>query len=221
MKKYNVEDYFDLSQSIAGEEIKKYETPWGAVPHINEIIELIISKLNIEEYNVVNNNVYIHKTCKISETCSLTGPCIIGKESEIRQAAFIRGNVIVGENCVIGNSCELKNSIVFNNAQIPHFNYIGDSIIGFKAHLGAGAITSNLKSDRSLVTIKDEEEKTETGLKKLGAIIGDNVEVGCNSVLNPGTVVGKHTTIYPLSFVRGIIKSNSIYKNTNEIVDKK
>lgn len=212
---------FDFTKSIAGEEISNYKFPWEAVPEIPTIISKIINTLNKEEYKEIDKGVFVHNTCVINKNASISGPCIICKGTEIRQAAFIRGNVIVGENCVIGNSCELKNSIIFNDTQIPHFNYIGDSIIGYKAHFGAGAITSNLKSDRSLVTIKDGEEIINTNLKKLGALIGDGVEIGCNSVLNPGTVVGKNTIIYPLSFVRGVIKENSIYKNKNEIVDRK
>lgn len=221
MSSFNVENYFDLTKSLSGNYLKKYETPWDCVPHIKEIVEQIIKSLDKNEYNIIDENIYIHKTCKVSKTCSINGPCVIGKNTEIRQAAFIRGNVIIGEDCVIGNSCELKNSIIFNCAQIPHFNYVGDSIIGYKSHLGAGAITSNLKSDKSLVTIKNGKEIIRTHLQKLGAIVGDESEVGCNSVLNPGSVIGKHTIIYPLSFVRGVIKENSIYKNINEVVDKK
>lgn len=221
MSNFNVENYFDLNKSIAGSMIKNYDTPWDVVPHINEIIFELIKNLNKNEYEEKENNIFIHKTCKVSNTCSIIGPCIIGKNTEIRQAAFIRENVIVGDNCVIGNSCELKNVIVFNEAQIPHFNYVGDSIVGYKSHLGAGAITSNLKSDKSLVTIKNGEENIKTDLTKLGAIIGDECEVGCNSVLNPGSVIGRNTNIYPLSFVRGIIKENSIYKDVNNIVEKK
>ena len=221
MSNFNVENYFDLTKSITGDQLKKYDTAWDVVPHIKEIVEQVIKSLDKNEYDVIDGNIFIHKTCKVNKTSSITGPCVIGKNTEVRQAAFIRGNVIVGENCVIGNSCELKNSIIFNDAQIPHFNYVGDSIIGYKSHLGAGAITSNLKSDKSLVTIKDGKENIKTNLQKLGAIVGDESEVGCNSVLNPGSIIGKHTTIYPLSFVRGVIKENSIYKNINEIVDKK
>lgn len=216
-----MKELFDLTQTIAEKELLKYKEPWEIVPHISDVIEEVISKLNKEEYNEVAEKVFVHKTCKISSTCSITGPCVICKNTELRQAAFIRGNVLVGENCVIGNSCELKNVIVFNNAQIPHFNYVGDSVIGYKAHFGAGAITSNLKSDRSLVMIKEEGKEIPTNLKKLGALVGDCSEIGCNAVLNPGTIVGKNTTIYPLTFVRGVIKENSIMKNNGEIVPKK
>ena len=216
-----MKDLFNYDECIAKDELCKYDEPWKIVPHISEIVNVTIKKLNKEEYNITNENIYIHKTCKISETSHIDGPCIICEGTELRPGAFIRGNVLVGKKCVIGNSCELKNSIVFNEAQIPHFNYIGDSIIGHKAHFGAGAITSNLKSDRSNVEIKDGKEIIKTDLKKLGALVGDNVEIGCNTVLNPGTIIGRNTTVYPLSFVRGVVKENSIYKDSNNIVDKK
>ena len=212
---------FNYEESIACNELKKYDEPWKIVPHIYEIVETIIKKLNKEEYKVINENVYVHKTCKVFENVHFTGPCVICEETEIRPGAFIRGNVIVGKKCVIGNSCELKNVIVFNDAQIPHFNYVGDSIVGHNAHFGAGAITSNLKSDRSNVIIKNGDKIIDTQLEKLGALVGDGVEIGCNTVLNPGTIIGKNTTIYPLSFVRGVVKENSIYKDVNNIVDKK
>ena len=216
-----MKDLFNYDECIAKDELCKYDEPWKIVPHISEIVNATIKKLNKKEYNIINENIYIHKTCKISETSHIDGPCIICEGTELRPGAFIRGNVLVGKKCVIGNSCELKNSIVFNEAQIPHFNYIGDSIIGHKAHFGAGAITSNLKSDKSNVEIKNGKEIIKTDLKKLGALVGDNVEIGCNTVLNPGTVIGKNTTVYPLSFVRGVVKENSIYKDSNNIVDKK
>lgn len=211
---------FNLDECVAKEEIEKYKEPWEIVPHISEIVESVINKINKNDFEIINGNVYIHKTCKVSNLSTLIGPCVILEESEIRPGAFIRGNVLVGKKCVIGNSCEIKNSIIFNEAQLPHYNYVGDSIIGYKAHFGAGAITSNLKSDRSNVVIKSDKEKIDTGLEKLGALVGDFVEVGCNTVLNPGTIIGKHTTVYPLSFVRGVVKENSIYKDTNNIVEK-
>ena len=161
-----------------------------------------------------------HKTAKIYESAYIQGPTIICKDAEVRHCAFIRGKAIVGENSVVGNSTELKNVILFNKVQVPHYNYVGDSILGYKAHMGAGSITSNVKSDKKLVIIKNENHKIETGLKKVGAMIGDNVEIGCGSVLNPGTIIGKETNIYPLSSVRGVIPSNSIYKNKNEIIEK-
>ena len=216
-----MKNLFNYDESIAKDELKKYDEAWEIVPHIPEIVSATINKINKEEYNVINENVYIHKTCKIDKISHIDGPCIICEGAELRPGAFIRGNVLIGKNCVIGNSCEIKNSIVFNEAQLPHFNYVGDSIIGYKAHFGAGAITSNLKSDRSNVEIKNGKEIIKTNLKKLGALVGDHVEVGCNTVLNPGTIIGQNTIVYPLSFVRGVIKENSIYKDSNNIVDKK
>ena len=176
--------------------------------------------LSEEEYEKIGEDVWIAKTAVVAPTAYIKGPAIIGKNAEIRHCAFIRGKVIVGENAVVGNSTELKNVILFNNVQVPHYNYVGDSILGYKAHMGAGAITSNVKSDKKLVVVKNGIDKIETGLKKFGAMIGDYVEVGCGSVLNPGTVVGKNTNIYPLSSVRKVISKNSIYKNQNEIVEK-
>ena len=213
-------DIFNYDECIAKDELIKYDEPWKVIPHISEIVKTIINKINKNEYQLIKENVYVHKTCKVSNLATFIGPCVICEGTEIRPGAFIRENVLVGKNCVIGNSCELKNSIVFNDAQIPHFNYIGDSIIGHKAHFGAGAITSNLKSDRSNVQIKDGKNTIDTGLEKFGALVGDGVEIGCNTVLNPGTVIGRNTTVYPLSFVRGVVKENSIYKDVNNIVEK-
>lgn len=212
---------FNYDETIAKEELIKYEEPWKVIPHISEIINLLTKKINLNDFNLLKENVYIHKTCTISETSTIKGPCIICEGTELRPGSFIRENVVVGKNCVIGNSCEIKNSIIFNDAQIPHFNYVGDSIIGYKAHFGAGVITSNLKSDKSNINIKNGNEIIKTELIKFGALVGDNVEVGCNTVLNPGTIIGKNTTIYPLSSVRGVIKENSIYKAPDKIVDKK
>ena len=179
------------------------------------------NKLDPEKYEKKGENIWIAKTAKVYPSAYITGPAIIGEDAEIRHCAFIRGKVIVGNGAVVGNSTELKNVILFNKVQVPHYNYVGDSILGYKSHLGAGAITSNVKSDKKLVVVKGKEEQIETGIKKFGAMVGDNVEVGCGSVLNPGTVVGKNTNIYPLSSVRGVVPENSIYKNKNEIVDKK
>ena len=173
-----------------------------------------------DEFNQIEDNIWVHKTVKIAPTASLTGPLIVDADTEIRPSAFVRGKAIVGKNCVVGNSTELKNVILFDNVQVPHYNYVGDSILGYKSHMGAGSITSNVKSDKKLVIVKNGKEQIETGLKKFGAMLGDEVEVGCGSVLNPGTVVGKHTNIYPLSSIRGVVPEHSIYKNQNEIVEK-
>ena len=198
----------------------KYTYPWEVLPHISEFILELGKKLPKDEYKKIGEDVWIHKSAKVFESAYIHGPAIICKDAEVRHCAFIRGNAIVGEGAVIGNSTELKNVIVFNKCEVPHYNYVGDSILGYKAHMGAGSITSNIKSDRKLVVIKDGDEKIETGLKKIGAMLGDNVEVGCGSVLNPGTIIGKNTNIYPLSSVRGVIPENSIYKKKNEIVEK-
>ena len=198
----------------------KYTYPWEVLPHISEFILELGKKLPKDEYKKIGEDVWIHKSAKVFESAYIHGPAIICKDAEVRHCAFIRGNAIIGEGAVIGNSTELKNVIVFNKCEVPHYNYVGDSILGYKAHMGAGSITSNIKSDRKLVVIKDGDEKIETGLKKIGAMLGDNVEVGCGSVLNPGTIIGKNTNIYPLSSVRGVIPENSIYKKKNEIVEK-
>ena len=194
--------------------------PWEILSNIsNFIIELGI-KLPKDEYTMVSENVWVANSAKVAPTAFIGAPAIIDKEAEVRHCAFIRGNAIVGKGAVVGNSTELKNVVLFNKVQVPHYNYVGDSILGYKSHMGAGSITSNVKSDKTLVTIKNGDEKIETGLKKMGAILGDEVEVGCNSVLNPGTVVGRHTNIYPLSMVRGYVPEYSIYKKANEIVEK-
>ena len=195
--------------------------PWEALPKIGEFIIELGNKLDKEIYESNGENIWIAKTANIYPTAFIKGPAIIGENAEVRHCAFIRGNAIVGNNAVVGNSTELKNVILFNNVQVPHYNYVGDSILGYKAHMGAGSITSNVKSDKKLVIVKDDNEKIETGLKKFGAMIGDNVEVGCGSVLNPGSIIGRNTNIYPLSSVRGVVPADSIYKNKNEIVDKR
>lgn len=197
------------------------EYPWEALPKISEFIVEIGKTLDNEIYELKGENIWIAKTANVYPSAFIKGPAIIGENAEIRHCAFIRGNAIVGNNAVVGNSTELKNVILFNNVQVPHYNYVGDSILGYKAHMGAGSITSNVKSDKKLVVVKNGTERIETGLKKFGAMIGDNVEVGCGSILNPGTVIGINTNIYPLSSVRGVVAKNSIYKNQNEIVDKK
>ena len=220
LKKITINDLYDLSQTIAKDIFKGSTYPWEVLPKIGDFIVELGNTLNKDEYNLVGDNVWIAKSAKIAPTAFIAGPTIIGKNAEIRHCAFIRGKAIVGENAVVGNSTELKNVILFNNVQVPHYNYVGDSILGYKAHLGAGSIASNVKSDKKLVVIKCLDEKLETNLKKVGAMIGDNVEVGCGSVLNPGTIIGKNSNIYPLSSVRGVVPENSIYKNQNEIITK-
>ncbi len=213
-------DLFDLSMTLARPILEAEEYPWNALPKIRDFILELGPTLEFEDYILHNENVWIAKSAKIHKNAQICGPAIIGPNTELRTGAYIRGSVIIGENCVIGNSCEIKNSIIFNNAQVPHFNYIGDSILGYKAHTGAGAITSNVKSDKSPVKVRFEGSIIETGLKKLGAILGDCVEIGCNSVLNPGTVIGRNSNVYPLSSVRGYVPPNSIYKSKNDIVLK-
>ena len=220
MENCQINNLFRLDESIAKDLLIKYTYPWEVLPHISEFILELGKKLPKDEYKKIGEDVWIHKSAKVFESAYIHGPAIICKDAEIRHCAFIRGNAIVGEGAVIGNSTELKNVIIFNKCEVPHYNYVGDSILGYKAHMGAGSITSNIKSDRKLVVIKDGDEKIETGLKKIGAMLGDNVEVGCGSVLNPGTIIGKNTNIYPLSSVRGVIPENSIYKKKNEIVEK-
>ena len=220
LKKITINDLYDLSQTIAKDIFKCSTYPWEVLPKIGDFIIELGNTLNKDEYNLVGDNVWIAKSAKIAPTAFIAGPTIIGKNAEIRHCAFIRGKAIVGENTVVGNSTELKNVILFNNVQVPHYNYVGDSILGYKSHLGAGSIISNVKSDKKLVVIKYLDEKIETNLKKVGAMIGDNVEVGCGSVLNPGTIIGKNSNIYPLSSVRGVVPENSIYKNQNEIIQK-
>ena len=220
LKKITINDLYDLSQTIAKDIFKGSTYPWEVLPKIGDFIIELGNTLNKDEYNLVGDNVWIAKSAKIAPTAFIAGPTIIGKNAEIRHCAFIRGKAIVGENTVVGNSTELKNVILFNNVQVPHYNYVGDSILGYKSHLGAGSIISNVKSDKKLVIIKYLDEKLETNLKKVGAMIGDNVEVGCSSVLNPGTIIGKNSNIYPLSSVRGVVPENSIYKNQNEIIQK-
>lgn len=216
-----IKQLFDLEQTIARPLLEKETYPWEVLPQISEFILQLGKTLDRNEYEQKEADIWIAKSAKVAPTAYIHGPTIIGKEAEIRHCAFIRGNAIVGENAVVGNSTELKNVILFNRVQVPHYNYVGDSILGYKAHMGAGSITSNVKSDKKLVVIKNQSEQIETGLKKVGAILGDDVEIGCGSILNPGTIVGKNTNIYPLSSVRGVIQQNSIYKNQNEIIEKK
>lgn len=212
--------YSDLSKTLAKELMESKTYPWEVLPCISQFIVELGNTLSEEEYEKKGENVWIAKSAKVAPTAYINGPTIIGKNAEVRHCAFIRGNALVGEGAVVGNSTELKNVILFDKVQVPHYNYVGDSILGYKSHMGAGSITSNVKSDKKLVVVKGKEVRLETGLKKFGAMLGDEVEVGCGSVLNPGTVVGSHTNIYPLSSVRGVIPSHSIYKNQNEVVDK-
>lgn len=221
MENCKIKNLYKLEETIAKPLLENLEYPWEALPKISEFIIQIGSQLDPEIYENKGENIWIAKTAKVMPTAYIQGPAIIGENAEIRHCAFIRGKVIVGNNTVVGNSTELKNVILFNNVQVPHYNYVGDSILGYKAHMGAGSITSNVKSDKTLVVVKNGDQKIETGLKKFGAMIGDNVEVGCNSVLNPGSVIGRNSNIYPLSCVRGVVPENSIYKNKNEIIDKK
>lgn len=211
---------WDKGHSLADEYLDGFVYPWEALKGIKELIIRIGGSLSPEEYDEVRENVWIHKTAVIDETAHIGAPCIIGENTEVRHCAFIRSSALVGKNCVVGNSTELKNVILFDNVQVPHFNYVGDSILGYKSHMGAGALTSNVKSDRTLVNVKESSGKIETGLRKFGAMLGDNVEVGCNSVLNPGTIVCPDTIIYPLSCVRGVVPPKSILKTGNIIVSK-
>ena len=213
-------DLFDLRRSAAGKYLEEFPYPWEALPGIKGMILELMKYLG-EEYIPGEFGVWVHKTARIAATAFLEGPCIIGANTEVRHCAFIRGSVLVGENCVVGNSVEVKNAILFDGVQVPHFNYVGDSILGYKAHMGAGAVTSNVKSDRSLVAVKSGGWQMATGLKKCGAMLGDFVEVGCNAVLNPGTVVGRSSSIYPASCVRGVVPANSIWKNNGAIVGKR
>lgn len=212
---------FNLNETIAKGLFEDATYPWEILPKIGAYIVELGNTLSLDEYDKKGDNVWIAKSADVAPTAFINGPAIIGKNAQVRHCAFIRGNAIVGENAVVGNSTELKNVILFNGVQVPHYNYVGDSILGYKSHMGAGSITSNVKSDKTLVTIMTEDEKIETGLKKMGAVLGDNVEVGCNSVLNPGTVIGSGTNVYPLSMVRGFVPSKSIYKKKGEVVTKK
>lgn len=220
MEECKICNLYSLDQTIARKLLESAVYPWEVLPKIKEFIIELGNQLNKDEYEQKGENIWIAKTAKVAPTAYINGPAIIGKDAEIRHCAFIRENAIIGEGAVVGNSTELKNVILFNKVQVPHYNYVGDSILGYKSHMGAGSITSNVKSDKKLVIVKNGDAKIETGLKKFGAMIGDNVEVGCGSILNPGSVIGKNTNIYPLSSVRGVIKENSIYKNQNEIVKK-
>ncbi len=211
---------YDLGCTMAGSLLEQFDYPWEALPHIGEYIIRLGATLPKKDYDNPHDGIWIHKTAKVAPTAGIIGPVIIGPCAEIRHCAFIRGKVLIGANAVVGNSSELKNVILFDNVQVPHYNYVGDSILGYKAHMGAGSITSNVKSDKKLVKVHAEDGDVEIGMKKFGAMIGDGVEVGCGSVLNPGTVIGANSNIYPLSSVRGCVAANSIYKKQGEVAEK-
>ena len=223
METAKISNLYTLEETIAADLFQNHNYPWEVLPEISAFIVKLGKTLDPEVYEQKGENVWIAKNAKVAPTAFINGPAIIDEEAEIRHCAFIRGNAIVGKGAVVGNSTELKNVVLFNKVQVPHYNYVGDSVLGYKAHMGAGSITSNVKSDKTLVVVKDKAtgEEHATGLKKFGAMLGDEVEVGCNSVLNPGTVIGKHSNVYPLSMVRGVIHENSIYKNKNEVVEKR
>ncbi len=219
-KEVTIEALYNLDETDAKPLLEGLTYPWEALPLIKNFILELGAALGSDEYEKRGEDIWIHRTAKVFDSAYIAGPCIIGAGTEVRQCAFIRGNALVGANCVVGNSTELKNVIIFNNVQVPHYNYVGDSILGYKSHMGAGSITSNVKSDKTLVHVKGNGFDIETGMKKFGAMLGDNVEVGCNSVLNPGTVVGPDSNIYPLSRVRGYVPAHSIYKDKDDIVEK-
>ena len=217
---FTILDLYDLSHTLAAPLLERYQYPWEALPEIGGFLKALGPTLPEEDYDHPAEFVWIARTARVAPTASITGPCIIGPEAEVRHCAFIRGNALVGAGAVVGNSTELKNVILFDKVQVPHYNYVGDSILGYRAHMGAGSITSNVKSDKTLVVIKEPGNPIETGRKKVGAVLGDNVEIGCCSVLNPGTVVGRNSHVYPLSSVRGVVPANSIYKKQGEVAEK-
>ena len=216
----NINELYDLTHTLAADYLAGFTYPWEALKGIKDLILTLGPDLDPQAYTEVSEGVWIHRTAKVAPTAWIGAPCIIGPETEVRHCAFIRGSALVGSNCVVGNSVELKNVIIFDNVQVPHYNYVGDSILGYRSHMGAGSITSNVKSDKSLVTIHCDPPIF-TGIKKVGAMLGDFVEVGCNSVLNPGTVIGRHSNVYPTSCVRGVVPPNSIYKKNDTIVPKR
>ncbi|MBQ9843438.1 MAG: UDP-N-acetylglucosamine pyrophosphorylase [Oscillospiraceae bacterium] len=216
----NINSLYDLEHTAAKEYLARFTYPWEALPGIKAFILELGATLNKDDFLEVSSNVWVHRSAKVAPTAYLGAPCIIGAGTEVRHCAFIRGNALVGENCVVGNSTELKNVILFDGVQVPHYNYVGDSILGYKAHMGAGSITSNVKSDKSLVVIHTQPPIA-TGIKKVGALLGDRVEIGCNSVLNPGTVIGRDSMVYPTSCVRGVVPERSIYKKDDTITPKR
>ncbi len=218
---YTIHDLYDLTHTQAADYLRRFTYPWEALMGIKEEIIRLGKSLDPAEYTEVSPQVWVHVTAVVAPTAFLGAPCIIGAKTEVRHCAFIRGSALVGEGCVVGNSVELKNVILFDGVQVPHYNYVGDSILGYKSHMGAGSITSNVKSDKTLVTVRQGGESMETGLKKMGAMLGDLVEVGCNSVLNPGTVIGRESNVYPLSCVRGVVPAHSIWKTGGVVVSKR
>ena len=220
MEQCKIENLYDLNETIAVKLFEGVTYPWEVLAKISDFIVELGNTLDPEKFEKRGEHVWVAKSARVAPTAFLNGPVIIDEDAEVRHCAFVRGNAIVGKGSVVGNSTELKNVVIFNSVQVPHYNYVGDSILGYKSHMGAGSITSNVKSDKTLVVVKDGKEEIATGLKKFGAMLGDHVEVGCNSVLNPGTVIGRNTNVYPLSMVRGVVPADSIYKNRNEVVTK-
>lgn len=220
MENAKICNLYDLEQTIAKDYLAQFTYPWEALKGISDYIKALGPTLDIEKFEQRGEDIWVAKSAAVAPTACLNGPLIIDEDAEIRHCAFIRGSAIVGKGSVVGNSTELKNVIIFNSVQVPHYNYVGDSVLGYKSHMGAGSITSNVKSDKTLVVVKDKDEQIETGLKKFGAMLGDYVEVGCNSVLNPGTVIGRNSNVYPTSCVRGVVPANSIYKSKTEIAEK-
>ena len=218
---YTIHDLYDLDHTLAKDYLSQFTYPWEALKGIKDFIIALGETLDKNEYEEVSEHVWVHKTATVFSSAYLGAPCIIGPRTEVRQCAFIRGSALVGADCVVSNSTELKNVILFDHVQTPHYNYVGDSILGYYSHTGAGAITSNVKSDKKLIVIHNGDEQIETGLKKIGAMLGDYVEVGCNSVLNPGTVIGRHSNVYPTSCVRGVVPEGSIWKNDGTVVKKR
>jgi NDP-sugar pyrophosphorylase family protein len=220
MQDYTIANLFDLNETIAADLFKGVQYPWEVLPKISEFIVQLGQTLPADRFEKRGENIWIAKSAHIFDSAYIAGPCIIDEDAELRQCAFIRGNAIVGRGCVVGNSCELKNVVLFNKCEVPHYNYVGDSVLGFHAHMGAGSITSNIKSDRTNVVIHEGSENMPTGLRKMGAMLGDWTEIGCNSVLNPGTIIGRHTNVYPLSMVRGCVPAEHIFKDKDHIVAK-
>ena len=220
MENIKITELFDLTKTMASDYLSSFTYPFEALKGISNLIVELGEDLDTEKYEKRGENIWVARSAKIASTAFIAGPCIIGENTEVRHCAFIRGSALVGSGCVVGNSVELKNVIIFDEVQVPHYNYVGDSILGYHSHMGAGSITSNVKADKTNVVIKSETDRIETGLKKVGAFLGDYAEIGCNSVLNPGTVIGRNSNVYPLSMVRGVIPSNSIYKKKGEVVAK-